>query len=61
MFREKFTTSDNVLDVNLFDWKSNDTQAGLELKTAYLDIEGNGSLWWPDDDSSSYYKKYAYI
>ncbi|KAK4450328.1 hypothetical protein QBC34DRAFT_297569 [Podospora aff. communis PSN243] len=60
-FRRKFKTSRGVNGVDLHDWKSEATQAGLnEMTTSYLDRQGNGQLFWPDDRSSQNYNKYQY-
>lgn len=61
-FRRRFTTSNGVNGVDLYDWKSLAGQAGLdEMTTAFLDNTGNGPLYWPDDESSKdYYNKYQY-
>ncbi|KAK0619518.1 hypothetical protein B0T14DRAFT_209706 [Immersiella caudata] len=60
-FRRKFKTSRGTNGVDLHDWRSEATQAGLdEMTTAYLDKQGNGQLFWPDDRSSQNYNKYQY-
>ncbi|KAL2126764.1 hypothetical protein VTI74DRAFT_279 [Chaetomium olivicolor] len=60
-FRKKFITSRGVAGTELHDWRSRDGQAALtEMTLAYLDKEGNGSLFWPDDKSSDKYNKYQY-
>ncbi|KAK1749544.1 hypothetical protein QBC47DRAFT_354847 [Echria macrotheca] len=60
-FRRKFKTSRGVDGVDLHDWKSRDGQAGLsEMAVAYLEKEGNGRIFWPDDTSSKNYNKYQY-
>ncbi len=53
-FRKKFTTSTGVTGLALYDWKSDDHQAGLtEMTRAYLESSGNGPLFWPDDASAA--------
>jgi hypothetical protein len=60
-FRKKFVTSDGVPGSDLHDWKSCQVQDGLtEMTVAYLDKEGNGAMFWPDDKASSKYNKYQY-
>ncbi|GAB1314518.1 hypothetical protein MFIFM68171_04728 [Madurella fahalii] len=60
-FRRKFKTSHGIDGVDLHDWKSRDGQNGLnEMTVAYLDKEGNGRIFWPDDRSSNNYNKYQY-
>ncbi|KAK4251356.1 hypothetical protein C7999DRAFT_28086 [Corynascus novoguineensis] len=60
-FRKKFKTSRGVPGADLHDWKSRDGQAALtEMTVAYLEKEGNGMLFWPDDKSSDNYNKYQY-
>jgi hypothetical protein len=60
-FRKKFKTSRGVNGVDLHDWRSQAIQAGLnEMTIAYLDKEGNGKLFWPDDPSSQNYNIYQY-
>ncbi|KAK0729455.1 hypothetical protein B0H67DRAFT_155 [Lasiosphaeris hirsuta] len=60
-FRRKFKTSHGVDGVDLYDWRSQVSQAGLnEMTMAYLDKEGNGELFWPDDKSSKNYNQYHY-
>jgi hypothetical protein len=60
-FRRKFRTSRGVAGVDLHDWKSRDGQAGLnEMTIAYLEKEGSGLMFWPDDISSPNYNKYQY-
>ncbi|KAI9154817.1 Bifunctional cytochrome P450/NADPH--P450 reductase [Paramyrothecium foliicola] len=54
VFRGKFTDSEGQPGYDFFDWKSAKHQKGLdELTDAYLDKEGNGSLFWPDDPTSA--------
>jgi hypothetical protein len=60
-FRKKFITSNGIPGTDLHDWRSHEGQAGLtEMTLAYLDREGNGPMFWPDDKSSSMYNKYQY-
>lgn len=68
-FRRKFkTTVDHLKErgkklhgVDLHDWKDPDTHLGLnEMVTAYLEIQGSGQLFWPDDASSKNYNKYQF-
>ena len=60
-FRKKFRTSHGIAGVDLHDWKSPEGQTGLTQMTfAYLDKEGNGGLFWPDDEASPNYNRYQY-
>ncbi|KAJ9134132.1 hypothetical protein NKR23_g10363 [Pleurostoma richardsiae] len=61
VFRKKFRTTDDIAGVDLHDWKNPAHQAGLtEMAQAYLDKGGNGSVFWPDDETSPYKNKYSY-
>ncbi len=61
VFRKKFRTSRGVAGVDLHDWKSREGQAALtEMTTSYLDKEGNGLVFWPDDKTLPNYNKYQY-
>lgn len=60
-FRRKFTTSRGVPGVDLHDWKSREGQAGLsEMTIAYLEKDGGGLMFWPDDSLSPNYNKFQY-
>lgn len=61
VFRRKYRTSQGVPGLDLWDWKSREHQAGLvEMTQAYLEKEGNGRVFWPDEESSPYRNKYRY-
>lgn len=60
-FRERFQTKSGTAGVKLHDWKSSQGQADLkEITDAYLDREGNGLRFWPDDENSPEYNTYQY-
>ena len=60
-FRRKFKTALGVDGDALHNWKDQATHLGLdEMVDAYLEREGNGQLFWPDDQSSKNYNKYQY-
>ncbi|KAK0652637.1 hypothetical protein B0T16DRAFT_103954 [Cercophora newfieldiana] len=60
-FRRKFKTTRGIDGDLLHDWKAQATHAGLdEMVRAYLDKEGNGQLFWPDDESAKNYNEYQY-
>lgn len=61
VFRKKFRTKNGVCGVDLYDWKSEEGQSDLtEMTIAYLDTEGNGFVFWPDDPASPNLNKYRY-
>lgn len=60
-FRKKYCTHDGFSGISLHVWKLPEHQAGLtNLTEAYLDEQGNGTLYWPDDDASIYRNKLRY-
>lgn len=60
-FRKKFRNSRGTAGVDLHDWKSREGQADLtEMTIAYLEKEGNGQLFWPDDRASPNYNRFQY-
>jgi hypothetical protein len=60
-FRRRFKTQSGIDGVDLHDWRSSEVQAGLTAMTvAYLDGEGNGARFWPDDKHSRNYNTYQY-
>src|SRR4051812_1556135 len=62
VFRKKFHTASGIPGMDLHDWKSRKHHDGLdEMTNAYLDKEGNGILFWPDDDTSPNHNKYSYV
>lgn len=53
VFRKRYRTSSGLPGVDLYDWRSSEHQSALtEMANAYLEKEGNGSVYWPDDDTS---------
>jgi len=61
VFRKKFYTASGICGLSLHDWKSKEHHNGLdEMTTAYLDKEGNGALFWPQDEKSPNFNKYSY-
>jgi hypothetical protein len=52
-FRRKFRTNAGLSGASLHDWKSPIHQQALtEMTEAFLN-QGNGLLYWPDDEASS--------
>ena len=61
VFRKKYLTHDGFSGISFYNWKSPEHQAGLtEMTDAYLDEEGNGALYWPDNDASINRNKLRY-
>ncbi|KAJ2977223.1 hypothetical protein NUW58_g7877 [Xylaria curta] len=61
VFRKKFVTKNGVSGTSLHNWKSQEHQSGLsEMTAAYLDTNGNGLLFWPDDPSAENANKFQY-
>jgi hypothetical protein len=61
IFIGKFVTSKGLEGTSLIRWKSEDHQRGLdELVDAYLDRDGNGRIYWPDDPASPKYNGLQY-
>jgi hypothetical protein len=59
VFRKRFRTTEGVPGVSQYDWKEH--QAGLTSMTvAFLDGDGFGPIYWPDDESSRYFNKLQY-
>ena len=55
-FRKNFKTSRGLAGIDLINWNSKDGQEGLaEMTSAYLDGEGKGNSFWPDDKSAANY------
>jgi hypothetical protein len=60
-FRKKFQTSSGLPGPDLLNWKLEEHQAGLdEMTSAYLDLAGNGRLFWPDSETSANFNKLRY-
>ncbi|KAF2813326.1 uncharacterized protein BDZ99DRAFT_253876 [Mytilinidion resinicola] len=54
MFRKNYRTPSGLVGMDLYDWSSPQHQAALEEMTnAYLEQEGRGNLYWPDDRTSA--------
>jgi hypothetical protein len=61
VFRKKYRSSTGLSGDDLHNWKSPEHQAALtEMSRAFLDTDGNGSRYWPDDDGSSNRNKLQY-
>jgi hypothetical protein len=55
-FRRVFRTAAGTEGRDLHQWKSRDHHLGLrEMVDAYLDRDGKGVEFWPDDPSKRYY------
>jgi hypothetical protein len=60
-FRKKYTTASKLSGIDLHDWKNPVHLDGLlEMTFAYLDREGNGSLFWPDNKTLPNYNRLQY-
>jgi len=60
-FQKMYKTSNGTLGLELHNWRSEATQIGLsEMTTAFLEDEGNGSIFWHDERSSEYYNTLQY-
>jgi hypothetical protein len=61
VFRKKFRTAQGIPGVDLHQWKSREHQTGLdEMTDAYLNKEGNGAVFWPDQGDSPNRNKWSY-
>ncbi|KAI1326075.1 hypothetical protein F5Y16DRAFT_376324 [Xylariaceae sp. FL0255] len=53
-FRRKFRTRQGLEGISLYTWNSPEHQSGLsEMVTAYLETDGNGYAFWPDNPSAA--------
>ena len=61
VFRKKYTTRKGQPGVSLYDWKSPEHQRALtEMAHDYLETDGNGLLYWPDDPAALNYNTIHY-
>lgn len=61
VFRKTFLSSQGWDGNSINDWKSREHQTALgEMVRSYLELHGNGRVFWPDDDSQSRANKYKY-
>ncbi|KAK1754179.1 hypothetical protein QBC47DRAFT_403567 [Echria macrotheca] len=61
LFQKIYRTGSGIGGLELHNWKSDITQAGLDdMTAAFLEDEGNGWLFWPDERSSTYYNTLQY-
>ncbi|KZL69530.1 hypothetical protein CI238_00722, partial [Colletotrichum incanum] len=60
-YRKKFVSSHGLEGSGLHDWKSRDHQLALgEMTRAFLERDGNGRRYWPDDEGSPHYNGLRY-
>ncbi|EFQ25215.1 hypothetical protein CGRA01v4_06440 [Colletotrichum graminicola] len=60
-YRKKFVSSTGLEGSLLHDWKSRDHQTALgEMTRAFLQRDGNGHRYWPDDETSAHYNGLRY-
>ncbi|KAK2042917.1 hypothetical protein LZ31DRAFT_469402 [Colletotrichum somersetense] len=60
-YRKKFVSSNGLEGSLLYDWKSRDHQSALgEMTRAFLNRDGNGRRYWPDDETSAHYNGLRY-
>lgn len=61
IFRRRYFTQDGSPGLGFYHWKSPQHQTGLtEMVNDFLDKEGNGTRYWPDDDASPNHNKLRY-
>lgn len=61
VFRKTYLTHTGVPGNSFVEWKSKDHQKGLlEMTDAYLDRDGKGAHFWPDDRKSTNYNILQY-
>jgi hypothetical protein len=61
VYRKKFKTANGTPGTDIYEWKEAADQAQLdEITTAYLDIAGNGHVFWPKDSSSANFNSLEY-
>ncbi|KAG6368566.1 hypothetical protein INS49_002779 [Diaporthe citri] len=61
VFRKTFISSQGWDGSSIHDWKSREHQTALgEMVRSYLELHGNGRVFWPDDNSQSRANKYKY-
>ncbi|KAK1982950.1 hypothetical protein LZ30DRAFT_589468 [Colletotrichum cereale] len=60
-YRKKFVSSHGLEGSHLHDWKSRVHQSALtEMTQTFLDRDGNGRRYWPDDEASAHYNGMRY-
>ncbi|KAK2015519.1 hypothetical protein LZ32DRAFT_602165 [Colletotrichum eremochloae] len=60
-YRKKFVSSNGLEGSLLYDWKSRDHQSALaEMTRSFLNRDGNGQRYWPDDETSAHYNGLRY-
>ncbi|WQF75110.1 hypothetical protein CDEST_00124 [Colletotrichum destructivum] len=60
-FRASFTSSKGMEGNSLIDWKSTKQQAALtEMTNAFLERDGMGRHFWPDDETSDRFNRLKY-
>lgn len=61
VYRKKYHTKDGKPGTEMHEWKTPEAQAELdEITAAYLDKDGNGQTYWPDDGSAANYNSLQY-
>lgn len=60
-FRTTFISSKGLEGSSLIDWKSREEQAALaEMTNAFLERDGTGRQFWPDDEASDRFNRLRY-
>jgi hypothetical protein len=60
-FRKGFTTEKGLKGTALVDWRSQKHQDALaEMTHTFLEVDGNGSLYWPNDDTYKFANRLTY-
>ncbi|KAL3295969.1 hypothetical protein RB213_011402 [Colletotrichum asianum] len=60
-FRTTFISSKGLEGSSLIDWKSREEQAALaEMTNAFLERDGTGRQFWPDDEASDRFNRLKY-
>lgn len=61
VFRKEFVSSQGWHSSSIHDWKSGEHQTALsEMVRSYLELQGNGSLFWPEHNLQGRANKYKY-
>lgn len=61
LFRKKYISSQGLEGGSLHEWKLREHQNALgEMTRAFLDRDGNGRHYWPDDETSPRYNGLKY-
>ncbi|KAF2496206.1 hypothetical protein BU16DRAFT_561040 [Lophium mytilinum] len=54
MFRKNYRSPSGLVGMDLYEWSSQQQQTALdEMTETYLEKEGRGNLYWPDDETST--------